>query len=409
MMWKNLHNDMLQWRGTLEPHIRGLVQSTSAQAFNLLGIIAGSIIAGSYDVFNKYAWALLIFPGLLSNRGAIGGLFSGRLSTGLHLGTVLPRMRDNTEDAYQLFSSVISLTALSAFLLFIGGSVFSVISYGSGLKELYLIFKVVFSTLALSILVITPTTFLVSIQAYTRGLDPDMVVYPITSTTADVSISFIYVVVLRLITLKHWAVNLGLLFVITLFIAGALWIHLKNRGRREYDKTLKEFICTLIVVTIIVTLTGYLLGRISSQIGDTAEIYFIYPAMIDTVGDVGSIIGSTATTKLGLGYFAAEYSSIRAHMSEITYAWSGSLFLFTVYAVISGFTYGFSNFWRLIAVVWGTNLIVIPLITAISFGVGIITFKRGLDPDNFVIPFETSLADSLTTLVLFLMILLWFR
>jgi len=126
------------------------------------------------------------------------------------------------------------------------------------------------------------------------------------------------------------------------------------------------------------------------------------------VGDVGSIIGSTATTKLSLGYFSAEYSSIKHHVDEVSYTWSGSLFLFTVYAVVSGFMYGFDDFGRLLAVVWWTNLLAVPLIVLVSFGVGLYTFKRGLNPDNFVIPFETSLADGLTTVVLYTMILVWF-
>ncbi|MFH1180162.1 MAG: hypothetical protein V1710_07375, partial [Candidatus Bathyarchaeota archaeon] len=106
-MWKNLHNRMPQLRGQLQPHIAGITQSTSAQAFNLLGIIAGSILAESYGIFQEHPWALLVFPGLLSNRGAIGGLFSGRLSTGLHLGTIRPQIRGNTREAQYLLSSVI--------------------------------------------------------------------------------------------------------------------------------------------------------------------------------------------------------------------------------------------------------------------------------------------------------------
>jgi cation transporter-like permease len=32
--------------------------------------------------------------------------------------------------------------------------------------------------------------------------------------------------------------------------------------------------------------------------------------------------------------------------------------------------------------------------------VAILTFKKGLDPDNFVIPIESSIADSVTTVAL---------
>lgn len=407
-MWRNLHNEASHWRGSVGPHIKGITQSTSAQAFNILGIIAGSILAESYGVLNKYPWALLIFPGLLSNRGAIGGLFSGRLGTGLHLGTISPKMIENTDEAYQLYSAVFTLTCFSAFLLMIGSGVFSVAYYRIGLLDLCRLGLVTMTTLALSIITIMPVTFLVSIKAYTWGLDPDMMVYPITSTVADIFISLIFVTMLRIIS---WSNPVGVLFMMLLalaFIVVALLVHHRNRWKPGYTKTLREFTGTLIVVTVIVTLTGSILQRISAQIGGIAVIYAIYPAMIDTVGDVGSIIGSTATTKLGLGFLSAEFSSITGHLDEISYAWSGSLILFTVYAVISSIFYGFKGFRSLLAVVLCSNLLVIPLIALVSFAVGVVTYNLGFDPDNFVIPFETSLADSLTTVILYLMILVWY-
>jgi len=374
----------------------------------MFGILAGTILAESYGVFEKYKWALLVFPGILSNRGAIGGLFSGRLSTGLHLGTISPSIRDNTDEAYQLFSAVITLTALSALLISSGSGLFAYLTYKIAFWKIVELFLTVFSTLAISILVISPTTFLVSIYAFHRGLDPDMVVYPVTSTTADVSISLIYVIILRLISLHSLFYDTMIVLVNLFFIGFAVLLHNRSKENREYHKTISEFVTTLLVVTVIVTLTGHVLGRISDSIGNTAEIYAIYPAMIDTVGDVGSIIGSTATTKLSLGIFPAEFKSLLSHLTEVSYAWSSSLLLFTVYGIISGATYGFSNFSSLLAVVWWTNLLVIPVIVLVSFMVGIITYRRGLDPDNFVIPFETSLADSLTTIALYLMVLVWY-
>jgi cation transporter-like permease len=40
----------------------------------------------------------------------------------------------------------------------------------------------------------------------------------------------------------------------------------------------------------------------------------------------------------------------------------------------------------------------------VSFAVAILTFQKGLDPDNFVIPIESSLADTITTAGLFIML-----
>ncbi|NIO37408.1 magnesium transporter MgtE, partial [Candidatus Bathyarchaeota archaeon] len=40
-------------------------------------------------------------------------------------------------------------------------------------------------------------------------------------------------------------------------------------------------------------------------------------------------------------------------------------------------------------------------IILISYAIAVITFQKGLDPDNFVIPIESALADSITAVALF--------
>jgi len=42
----------------------------------------------------------------------------------------------------------------------------------------------------------------------------------------------------------------------------------------------------------------------------------------------------------------------------------------------------------------------------ISFTVAILTYRRGWDPDNFVIPIESSLADTVTSVFLFIALVL---
>ena len=44
-----------------------------------------------------------------------------------------------------------------------------------------------------------------------------------------------------------------------------------------------------------------------------------------------------------------------------------------------------------------TNILAVSFIIIISFIIAISTQKRGLDPDNFVIPIESALAEGITT------------
>jgi mgtE-like transporter len=160
---------------------------------------------------------------------------------------------------------------------------------------------------------------------------------------------------------------------------------------------------TLLFVSVIVNITGTALNSIIDVIGRRPEIFMIYPALIDTVGDIGSIIGSTATTKMALGTMVTKYSAILDHSLEIASAWVASVIMFILYALFSSLINGVGLL-RLLLQVLTVHIIVVPLIVLVSYGTAIITRRRGLDPDNFIIPVETSLSDGLTTIGLLIAI-----
>jgi cation transporter-like permease len=45
-------------------------------------------------------------------------------------------------------------------------------------------------------------------------------------------------------------------------------------------------------------------------------------------------------------------------------------------------------------------VVAVAVIIIVSFATSILTFQRGLDPDNFVIPIESVLADGVTSVSL---------
>lgn len=373
-------------------------QALFSMLFNFGGLLAGGILAYNLGIFESLPWALVIYPGILSIRGAIGGLYSGRLSTALHLGTIKPRLMGNTSEAYALLNTVNALTLMSALFMGSIGSIICVVVTGTPLTTFPLILSVIVCSMGLSILIISPMTFWISTVAYKRGLDPDVILYPIVSTVADIAITFLYIGVLQTI-LKLGDVSWIFLNSINLiFIFTVLWTIRKIYRSKEFQSTFKEFMITLLFVSVIVNITGTALSSIIDVIGRRPEIFMIYPALIDTVGDIGSIIGSTATTKMALGTMLTKYSAILDHSLEIASAWVASVIMFILYALFSSLIYGREGLIRLLLEVLTMQIIVVPLIILISFGTAIVTRKRGLDPDNFVIPVETSLSDGLTTI-----------
>jgi mgtE-like transporter len=379
-----------------------LKESLIALSFNFGGILAGFIVASQFDVFQLSPWAVAVYPAILTARGVVSGLFSGRLSTALHLGTIFPRFRGNTDEFYLLFKSVIVLNLETSVIMSLFSIAVGSLFWGVTFTDCFDILTVVLATMFLG-LVNSLFTIIFSFTSFKRGLDTDVIVYPIMSTTADIIITLSYVFTLSLFFLFGLAGKCITVSLALLLVTLALVFLPKCIKNKSFIKTIKESLLTLFFVAFIVNVTGTVLKGVDKIVSSAKEIYIVYPALIDTVGDVGSVIGSTATTKLAVGLLKPSFRSIMNHSKRIVATWIASILMFILFSVISLLTQGMltaNTFLRFSALLVTTNLIAVTAITLASFYVAILTFRRGLDPDNFVIPIESSLADSITTVAL---------
>jgi len=377
-------------------------EALAAYTFDIFGIIAGTIIFFRLDVFSISPWSVAVYPAILSARGIIGGLFSGRLSTALHLGTIFPRISKNTKDFHMLFNAVITLTFEVSIIMSLFSTLFGSFFWGITPGDFPSILAVILATMTLG-LIIALVTISVSFISFKHGLDPDVFLYPAVSAMSDVLITLSYIFVLTLFFSsnpfgQYFVALLGLFLII-------LAVHslLRNFREKEFIKTLKESFLTLTFVAITVNITGTVLNRISATITGKSEVYIVYPALMANIGDVGAVVGSTATTKLAIGLLGASFSDMKNHLKEIFCTWSASIIMFILFSFLSLSIHGkltpqlFLRFTLLLLI---TNVIAATAIVLISYAVAILTFQKGLDPDNFVIPIESALADSITSIAL---------
>jgi len=384
-------------------------ESIMALVLNVFGLVAGTIVAFHLRLFELTPWAIAVYPAILSARGVIGGLLSGRLSTGLHLGTVQPRFFGNTRDFYMLIQAVVVLTLETSVLMSTVLAFFGSFSWGATATDFVSVLCVILATMTLALVIISPLTITVSCLSFKHGLDPDIILYPVESTTADVFVTLCYSLMLSLFS-SHGLTGrylIGLFDLIALLTVA--FIISRNIREHKFAETIKESFLTLVAVAFIVNVTGSVLSKVFEAVGRRGEIYTVYPALIDTIGDVGSVVGSTATTKLALGTLKPSLFVVKSHMSEMLSAWAASLVMFVVYSVFSLamqeiFTLG--TFLRFTALLLVANLMAAPSIIIVAYMVAVLTFRRGLDPDNFVIPIESSLADGLTTVSLLVALIL---
>lgn len=380
---------------------RTLRETFSAYIFDLGGLLAGFLVAYQLNLFQKAPWVIALYPAVLGAKGIMEGLLSGRLSTALHLGTAYPRFSKNTKSFYNLIEAVVFLTlvtsvAMSAFSMVFGSF------WGITFADFPNILVVVVGTMTLG-LVLLLITVKVAFFSFKKGLDPDVVVYPVMSAVSSIFITLCYVVALNLFFSFG---SVGTAAVVVLGAANvvlALYLVSKNQHEAEFIKTVRESLASLMIVAVIVNVTGTFLKGVSRYANSRIEFYTVYPALIGLVSDVGAVVGSTATTKLALGMLKPKLSSIFHHSKNILSAWAASVILFIVLAFAALAIHGVftpAAFYSHVVVLLVANVIAISLIVVLSFGISILTFQKGLDPGNFVIPIENAFAASVTTFAL---------
>ncbi|MCK4897031.1 MAG: hypothetical protein KAS47_09485, partial [Candidatus Heimdallarchaeota archaeon] len=95
--------------------------------FNIGGLFAGRSAVLLNDLEGFLKWVFLIYPLLLTVRGDINGILSGKLGTALHLGTIKPIWRKNTSRFYELMGLVFFFSIFDAIVVSITATILSVI------------------------------------------------------------------------------------------------------------------------------------------------------------------------------------------------------------------------------------------------------------------------------------------
>jgi len=371
-------------------------------------LIAGWMISRTVPMLDIKPWILIAYPMLLTSRGNVAGILSGNLSTLLNIGMVKPSLRKNTHIFYALISGSIFLTVITGL---VGGLLtllsFLVIHPFSTL-DFYEIMGVYLSTAIFSSFLTIPITALVGISSFRLGLDPDIVVYPIMSTLTDIVVSISYFFMINLIVgLLNIIEGLFMLFILLFLSLLFVFRFFKSDA---FIRLVKESCLVVIILILVASLTGNILSTLRSEIIRNPAILIVFPALTCTAGDIGSVIGSMMTTKLVIGFLKPGFNIIIKMFPEILGTEIAGAILFMIYGLIGSVTehMGFMETLRNALVALSSNIICFPIILLISLVTAILTFRRGWNPDNFVIPIEATLADLITTisLVLACMILL---
>jgi mgtE-like transporter len=376
-----------------------LKQSLLALSFDLGGLFAGRLAIIFTQFLQSAPWVLALFPAMITVRGTIGGVLAGRLSTMLHTGEIEPRLRGNTEQFYSFIRGVFSLTLVDSLLIGLLSFGVNLLAGVTDLQNLPYFLTISVLTCMISVTIGVPIASSAAIIVFKRGLDPSIIVYPLMSTVEDILVTTLYVTIVRLALLYNTLFGMALTVVI--LQAFIFFMIASHRRERVFRRTLMEGVPAVLLTSLLGTFGGTILASLKEQIEEIPSILVLYPSLIDTLGDIGSILGSMQTAKLALGYVQSFRNLLKGTLIDLISVETAAFLMHVVFGVVAfllGSATGLApNLMFLVSIALITNVITFSMISMLSLATAIQTFKFGLDPDNLVIPMVTSVSDLVAT------------
>lgn len=354
----------------------------------LLDFFAGAFLGKFFKkIMIEYPIILVILPGLMGLRGNIYGSLASRFTTMLHLGEMNPTLKDKNV-VKNIFISIL-LSLLPVTILWLVG-VIKVREVGIAVA----VFLIVITSTIFTSLLLGYSTALATIIPFKKGVDPDAVAAPIVTSIADlitipllVGFMFLYED-----TPKTFYFLLVLAIILSLIVGKGFKI-----GKQE-RKVFVEVLSIVGVLAFISSISGTLLESYSDIIHASIIFSVMYPAVLDSTGNLGSVIGAKTSTRIHLGEIEKLFNKttvIEISLYTISAAILGVLANLIAIGVVKltlhthiGFVKPFLLLYPLLAfgVMWMAYFLAI-------------TFDRlGLDPDNATVPTITTLADIFSTL-----------
>jgi mgtE-like transporter len=174
------------------------------------------------------------------------------------------------------------------------------------------------------------------------------------------------------------------------------------RNERFFQQTIREGTFVVLFSSLFGSINGVLLSNLSPVLSSSPGLMTLYPALTNSLGNIGSIIGSQMTTNIALGYSRSFVDELRESGRSIIQVELPASFIHIIFGLISyflSFNLG-GNLFFLISVALTCNLMSFMIISVFALWSAHISFERGLNPDNIVIPAITSVSDTTATLAI---------
>ena len=358
------------------------------------GDLITGIVMGIFTSSLKLLPALIVLiPAAIGMRGNIFASLGSRLGTYLHTGQIEPDFKSNDLLNQNMLSSIFLTLIMSLFL----GIVATIVSDIIGL-EVSLIDMVLISMLAgvLSAIFMMILTVVIAFSSYKHGWDPDNMTAPIITLFGDMlTLPLLFVSMYMVLGIGY---NLKIISLLVLIVVS--FVPMKDlHKKRYYGRIVKEGILVLFLCGVIGMFSGTFLGvKVNGLIGIPALLMMI-PPFLEDGGAIGSILAARLSSLLHLGsigYDEGLFSKRIVGMFLMMHVLGLIIFtLIGIFAYVVSIVLGMKTL-PLLNIIFVSLLageMLIFIVNILAYYTSVLSFKRGVDPDNVAIPIITSVID----------------
>lgn len=361
-----------------------------AFAASAAGIYLGSVS----DVIYLLPGLMVMVPPSINMRGSISGVLASRLSSSMHLGAFEVEFSRESVLGSNLRASFLSTVIIGFWL----GLIVSVICVVFGIEGLSIIDYVVISVVSgiISGLIVMGITLIVVLISYRFGLDLDMIAAPTVTTAGDI----VTLPVLVLTTLFFVAMGpllLNVLFIVVLLVAAACIVYSVYLDEPVFEIN-REILPLLLILSFVGTLAGLTYTLDLEQLIEFAVFLIIIPPFTGLCGSIGGILCSRLATGMHMGEIDVKVYPQRSVLGQFGGSYLYALFVFPLIGLIAQGASGLMNIsspglFALMSICTLSGFVVITIVNLIAYATAGLSFRYGLDPDNFGIPVITSTID----------------
>ncbi len=371
-------------------------------------LIAGILLSGMTDTLSMLPGLLVLIPGAIGMRGNIFGALGSRLGSNLHIGTLSPELKKSPVLNQNIISAMILTIIMSIFLAFASKG-FCILF---GFESISIIDFTVISVLGgiFSGALLLPATILISIKSYENGWDPDNVTTPLIAASGDLfTIPSILLAVGILLWIRNGVTEV-ILFVIFI-IMGVIGFVVGIKNGTDLKRIIKHSTPALFLSSIFGTTAGIILNSSFSTILSNPSVLALVPLFSGESGDLVSILGARLSSGLHIGSIESSMRPTEGALRNFGIIIILAIIIYPLIGVLAHFgsvSIGIPSVGleKMVLISTLAGFMLTPFMLMIAFYLNIISYKKGLDPDNIVIPLSTSITDPVANTFLVLMVIL---